>query len=338
LKDKDFESWSNNRVRSRLKKFHSWRARPLGAIIRTLEIATLGAPLQQIVRSNNDIDEIKHLTPDVWISGSMQDLHTSKARASMTSGLVLLASGHIIARHLNSHSYLSGNLNDEIRILMRKKPFNFLDEIFVVLPKQEYFYHFLIDFLPHVIRLQEENPRLIVLINQDEEKYVIEYFRLHNIRSIETNARTISVHHLVVPNFASLDLKSIRSLLCGSLDNYDHLPVTPKKIAMLRFRGSRHDSEFEIKLKDYLVNQGYEVFDPDFLQISEQIRIFSGATEVVSIHGGVLANLIYCKEGTKVHEIFTHPYRTLFFMAISRDLGLNYTSCESVDFDFHSQI
>jgi capsular polysaccharide biosynthesis protein len=114
--------------------------------------------------------------------------------------------------------------------------------------------------------------------------------------------------------------------------------VKPKKVAVLRFRGSRHDSEFEFKLKEYLVNQGYEVFDPDFLQISEQIRIFSGANEVVSIHGGVLANLIYCKEGTKVLEIFTHPYRTLFFMAICREIGLNYTSCESVDFDFNSRI
>ncbi len=338
MRDERFKSWSNNRARTRLSKFHNWRTRPLGAIIRALEIASLGAPLQQIVRSNNDIDEIRHLTSDVWVSGPMQDLHVKKARSSMKSGLVLLESGHVIARHLNSHSYLSGNLNDEIRILMRSKPFNFLNEILVVLPKQDYFYHFLIDFLPHIIRLHEENPSTIILINQDEEKYVVEYLKLHNIRTIKTGEKTISVDHMVLPNFASLDVKSIRSLLCDSLDIYELMPVTPKKIAILRFRGSRHDSEFEFKLKGYLVNRGYEVFDPDLLHISEQIRIFSGATEVVSIHGGALANLIYCKEGTKVIEIFTHPYRTLFFMTICREIGLSYTSFESVEFDFNSMI
>jgi capsular polysaccharide biosynthesis protein len=256
----------------------------------------------------------------------------------MRNGLVLLESGHVIARHLNSHSYLSGNLTDEIRILMKKEPFNFLDEILVVLPKQEYFYHFLIDFLPHLIRLHEENPGLMVLINQDEEKYVIDYLKLHNIRSVETTAKTIFVNHLIAPNFSSLDLKSIRSLLCRSLEIQDPLPITPKKIAMLRFRGARHDSEFEFKLKRYLLDHGYVIFDPDRLQISEQIRIFAGATEIVSIHGGVLANLIYCNEGTKVHEIFTHPYRTLFFRAICIEIGLQYTSRESKDFDFSSRI
>jgi capsular polysaccharide biosynthesis protein len=321
-----------------MNKFQSWRARPLGAFIRSLEIASLGAPLQQIVRSNSDIDEIKHLVPNSWASGATQDLYTTKARVSMKSGLVLLESGHVIARHLNSHSYLSGNLNDEIRILIRKKPHSFLAEILVVLPKQEYFYHFLIDFLPQIIRLNKENPNLVVLINKDEEKYVIDYLEHHNIQSIVTDAKTISVNRLVVPNFASLDLKSTRTLLCNTLHIQESPPVTSEKIALLRFRGSRHDSEFESKLKDYLVKQGYQIFDPDLLQISEQIRIFSGATQVVSIHGGVLANLIYCREHTKVLEIFTHPYRTLFFMAICREIGLDYSSCESVDFDFNSRI
>ena len=338
MRDTSFKTWSNNRTRTRLSKFNSWRTRPLGVFIRAIEILSLGAPLQQIVRLNNDIDEIKHLVPNTWVNGATQNLHTLGARVSMKNGLVLLESGHIIARHLNSHSYLSGNMNDEIRTLIRKKPINFTGEMMVVLPRQEYFYHFLIDFLPHIIRLNEENPSMIVLINQNEEKFVTEYLELHDVCFVETDAKTISVNLLVVPNFASLDLKSIRSLLCKSLNGQELQHATPKKIAILRFRGSRHDWEFENKLKGYLEFNGYEIFDPNLLQISDQIRLFAGATDVVSIHGGVLANLIYCKEGTHVREIFTHSYRTLFFMAICKEIGLNYLSYESVDFDFSQKI
>ncbi len=338
MRNTNFKTWSNNRKRTRFSKFHSWSTRPLGAFTRALEILSLGAPLQQIVRLNNDIDEIKHLIPNSWVNGAAFDLCTRKARVSMKNGLVLLESGHIIARHLNSHSYLSGNMTDEIRSLIRKKPAMFAGEIIVVLPKQDYFYHFLIDFLPHIIRLCEENPNLIVLINQKEEKYVKEYLKLHDVRFEETNAKNISVKQLIVPNFACLELKSIRSILCKSINATKLLHVTPKKIAMLRFRGSRHDWEFESKLKDCLEMNGYIIFDPEYLHISEQIKLFAGATNVVAIHGGVMANLIYCKEGTYVQEIFTHAYRTLFFMAICKEIGLNYTSCDSADFDFSRKI
>ena len=335
MTDKSFRVWADNRSNSPLTKFHRWRSRPLGTVVRTLETLFLGAPLQQIIRSNNDVDEIRHLLPNLTVYGTAQDLLISDARVSIKSGLVMLESGHVIAGHLNAHSFLSGNLTDEVRELLKRTPGKIESEIIYVLPKQEYFYHFLIDYLPHLIRLHQEFPNLSILIDAQEKSFVIEYLRLLKYEYAHAPAKTISAKKILVPNYKILNTESVEMLLNQTLCEYKNSQLSPKKIAFLRFRGPRHDSEFEGRMKAQLITDGYEIFDPETLSLTQQIQLFSGADEIVSIHGGVLANLIFCKKGTVVHEIFTHPYRTLFFMAISNSLGLNYSSSESANYAFN---
>jgi len=336
LKNQNFQAWANNRKASRVAKFQTWRHRPFGAFVRAVEIAFIGAPLQQIVRSNNDIDEIKHLLPNLEEIGSEGDFALSAASVSTKNGLILLESGHLIAPHLNSHNYLSGNLHDEVKVLIRKNPERTTHEFVFMLPKQEYFYHFLIDFLPQILRLSLIVQDLVILVNSNESTYVFSYLELHNLKYERTSAKSISANSIIAVNYSSLNTNKIRYLLVNSKLNADALPATPAKIAFLRFRGSRHDDVFESKLQKHLKNNGFEIYDPDKLSVPEQIKLFSEATEVLAIHGGVLANLIYCREGTTVHEIFTHPYRTMFFEALSRDLGLIYSSSEAATYTFES--
>lgn len=336
MKNQNVRVWANNRARTPIVKFQKWRQRPLGAMVRAMEAVFLGTPLQQILRANNDIDEIRHLLPNLREIDEEHDLLISQGRASTRNGLIRLESGHIIARHLNSHTYLSGNLLDEVRTLLRKVPERISFDFVLILPKQDYFYHFLIDFMPHILRLNIKIADLLVIVNRDESAYVIEYLEHHGIRYQKTSAKTIEAISIVVPNFASQNLKVTRSLLGKITFGDDHLFVTASKISFLRFRGSRYDKDFERELEQHLIKKGFKIFDPDTLSISAQIKLFSDATEIFAIHGGVLANLVYSKEGTIVHEIFTHPYRTLFFQAMSKEFGFNYSSSEASDYDFDS--
>lgn len=336
MKNQNFRVWANNRARTPIIKFQSWRQRPLGAVVRAIEAIFLGAPLQQILRANNDIDEIRHLLPNLREIDSEHDLLISQARVSTRNGLTRLESGHIIARHLNSHTYLSGNLFDEVRTLLRRTPERIGFDFVFVLPKQDYFYHFLIDFMPQILRLNIKFADLLVIVNRDESAFVIEYLEHHGTRYQKTSAKTIEASSIVVPNFTSQNLRVTRSLLGKITFEDNHSFVTAPKIAFLRFRGSRYDRDFERRLEQHLTKKGFKIFDPDTLSISVQIKLFSDATEIFAIHGGVLANLIYSKEGTIVHEIFTHPYRTLFFQAMSKELGFNYSSSEASDYDFDS--
>jgi hypothetical protein len=336
LKNQNFRAWANNRKTSKVAKYQTWRHRPLGAFVRAVEIAFIGAPLQQIVRSSNDIDEIKHLLPNLQEIGSEGDFVLSASRVSTKNGLILLESVHIIAPHLNSHNYLSGNLHDEFKVLIRKNPEITPHGFIFMLPKQDYFYHFLIDFLPQILRLNLIVRDLVVLVNSNESAYVFSYLELHALKYERTSAKSVSANSIVAVNYSSQNTREVRSLLFNAKLNVGALPETPAKIAFFRFRGSRHDYIFESKLQKHLKNNGFEIYDPDTLSVPAQIKLFSEATEVIAIHGGVLANLIYCREGTAVHEIFTHPYRTMFFEALSRDLGLIYSSSEAATYDFES--
>ena len=336
MKNQNFRAWANNRKTSRVAKYQTWRHRPLGAFVRAVEIALIGAPLQQIVRSNNDIDEIKHLLPNLQEIGSEGDFVLSAASVSTKNGLILLESGHIIAPHLNSHNYLSGNLHDEVKFLIRKNPESTPHEFVFMLPKQEYFYHFLIDILPQILRINVMVRNLVVLVNSNESAYIFSYLELHNLKCERTSAKSVLTNSIIAVKYYSQDASKVRSLLLNAQINTDALPAMPAKIAILRFRGSRHDDVFEIKLQKHLKTRGFEIYDPDTLSVPEQIKLFSGASEIFAIHGGVLANLIYCCKGTTVHEIFTHPYRTMFFEALSRDLGLIYSSSEAAAYIFES--
>jgi len=52
-----------------------------------------------------------------------------------------------------------------------------------------------------------------------------------------------------------------------------------------------------------LRQKGYKVINPQLYEIDEQIEIFSNAEKIIAPHGSNLANIIFCKPGTKILEI-----------------------------------
>jgi len=69
---------------------------------------------------------------------------------------------------------------------------------------------------------------------------------------------------------------------------------------------------------------GFEIFEPESLSFSEQIRLFREAGLIVGLGGAALFNTIFCEPGTRVISIessnsFIHGHATLF-----ASLGLRY--------------
>lgn len=60
----------------------------------------------------------------------------------------------------------------------------------------------------------------------------------------------------------------------------------------------------EAELERALARQGFVAVDAAALTVTEQIALFKGASTIVSPHGSALANLIFCRPGTTVIEIF----------------------------------
>lgn len=72
----------------------------------------------------------------------------------------------------------------------------------------------------------------------------------------------------------------------------------------------------------------HEVFLEDYT-ISEQSTIFNNAYLIVGFHGAGFTNIFFCKEYTKIVEIFGANFIVTNFWGVASQLNLNYIAyCE----------
>ena len=75
----------------------------------------------------------------------------------------------------------------------------------------------------------------------------------------------------------------------------------------------------------YARSKGYEVFDPGGMKFQDVLERMAGASKVVSYHAGGLVNLLACRPGTQVSEIYSEWYADCF-ENISASCKLEYKS------------
>lgn len=94
--------------------------------------------------------------------------------------------------------------------------------------------------------------------------------------------------------------------------------------------GRRMDNEDEIF--SFLQSKGYERYCLSELSFLDQASLFYNAESVIGAHGAGLTNIIFCKPGTQVIEIFqARSDCTYFYMA--QQLHLKYDYIQTQEFD-----
>jgi len=83
-------------------------------------------------------------------------------------------------------------------------------------------------------------------------------------------------------------------------------------------RSLRNESE----LLPLLTEHGFEVIDPG--AISDAETVFHESDYIVGPHGAALANLVFCRPGTKVLELVPTDHAYPYFFTISIGAGLHY--------------
>ena len=58
--------------------------------------------------------------------------------------------------------------------------------------------------------------------------------------------------------------------------------------------------------------------------VEDQIKLVKNAKYIVALHGAGLVNLNFCKEGTKILELFPHYYQCAYFYIFSNVMNFNY--------------
>ena len=93
---------------------------------------------------------------------------------------------------------------------------------------------------------------------------------------------------------------------------------------------SRKDSglrtvENESEIIGEIEKRGGKVLMLEGMTISEQARHFHGASCIVAPHGSALTNLVFCRPGTKIIELFSPSYVRVLYPRIGMALDLDYS-------------
>ena len=73
-----------------------------------------------------------------------------------------------------------------------------------------------------------------------------------------------------------------------------------------------------------LSRYGFESVEPGGIPFSRQAELFQSADIIVSPHGAALANLMFCRPGTRVLEFFPADYIDDCYLRISKAMELDY--------------
>ena len=107
------------------------------------------------------------------------------------------------------------------------------------------------------------------------------------------------------------------------------LPAEPPPGPPLRLYVSRGDAlQRQLVDEDRLVTRlesaGFTCVTLSERPIDEQIDLFARADVVVAPHGGGLTNLVWCRPGTAVVELYAHDYVNPVFWGLSEATGLRH--------------
>ncbi len=140
----------------------------------------------------------------------------------------------------------------------------------------------------------------------------------------------VHAHTLVVPSFAGAQAE-MPGWTCDFL-RQTFLPDAsksgsrryPKRIYITRRSAGHRRVANEQALVAWLASLGFEEIAAESLSISEQACLFEGAEIVVAPHGAGLTNVVFCRPGTKIIELFSPRAVNPLFWKIANHVGLDY--------------
>lgn len=80
----------------------------------------------------------------------------------------------------------------------------------------------------------------------------------------------------------------------------------------------------EVEVESMMARLGYEIVYAEELTVAEQARVFGSADIIVAPHGAGLTNLVFCRAGVRIVELFPDNYVKPDFYLRSKHIGVSY--------------
>jgi hypothetical protein len=194
-----------------------------------------------------------------------------------------------------------------------------------------YYGHWMLDTLPRLALLEESDVAWDKLIAPQATRFQRDTLQLLGIdpsRIIAERDLHIEAARLLVPSLPGLPGNPPR-WACEFLRSR-FLPLAPastrsdRRIYISREKARTRHVINERELLRALEARGFERVLLEDLPFLEQVRLLNEAAIVVSPHSTGLTNLLFCRPGTSVIEIFAPRYVTTCWYALANELDLDY--------------
>ena len=237
-------------------------------------------------------------------------------------------------------------------LIDKKNNFKLIKDSYVLgsSPSDNYFSN-LIHFLPRIFFIDAKKTNLVINRNLSNKfRQFIE--TICSLRDVDISFTFLddnfyNFENSSIPEFFNINksIKILKFFLEKILVNIK-IPEFKTKIYIRREDANYRKILNEADLIDKLRKKGFEIINPQHFKILEQMKIFSNADLIMTPHGSNLANIIFCKPGTKIIEIcpqLKNPYELNIsrrYKDIAENLNLAFKQIEadSVDVDHHSEL
>lgn len=173
----------------------------------------------------------------------------------------------------------------------------------------------------------------IAMENTPQKKFQTETLNYAGVAS--NRFHRLNPGNYAVKNFAALSTNTSDYVHCfhgGSLEYANHvidiIPrlhfSSPERLFVTRAKNLNRTIANSDEIESYLKSHGFHTLDAGDHSVAEQATFFRQAKFIIGIHGAALANLMFCRPGTKILELLSPIGGSPSFGRISAMLQLDY--------------
>ncbi len=161
--------------------------------------------------------------------------------------------------------------------------------------------------------------------------YEREYFSLLGIETeniIDSRTHQITFEQCIIGNSGHWFYPNAADIysLCKHVRTY--IPITDNYQGNRVYisRACRRSIHNESALIDLLKKYDFQIIDDKSRSVKEQIEIYQNARIIIGPHGASFSNIIWCKPGAHLFELFSATYTPDYFRYLAELMGLHYSA------------
>jgi capsular polysaccharide biosynthesis protein len=257
---------------------------------------------------------------------------------AIPNGRVLTASGSVIAPPdcliaSVSPSLLGNGSSNELFLTLKFPPVKRVDANVAILTSKfaNNYFHWLFDTLPRLKLLDEADISYEWLIAPRQTPFQIQSLELLHIdarKILDDPALHIEASLLIVPTLPGIAgnppqwvCAFLRETFLSDANNRQRIG---RKLYISRWKNGTRKVLNESEVFALLQTDGFEFIILEDLSFTEQVSLFADASVIVSAHGAGLSNLVFCREGAVVIELFSPHYVNVVYWALANQVNLDY--------------